>query len=257
MDEELPTYQIPAVQDAGCRLLCLMSMGARAFFEEEAEKATLIKDASAHSDHLRRIAELCDWLKEENLWFALSDSERKVMEKAPGQWSKRDQINASWRVEAAGCIAWALQLLVEIPAYDQSFRPGTIMDGIPQTGEATAEWLNGLIYRAEEEIRDARETAELWVWRSRTTQFQKNRDHHAGLPSDEEYQVIIENAAKRGQAEGCFTMFDGDFPAFGKKFADLSEAEWSSAKSIATERMWGLNWLCGYHHEWDEVPLDT
>jgi hypothetical protein len=35
------------------------------------------------------------------------------------------------------------------------------------------------------------------------------------------------------------------------------DSEWSEMTSIARERQYGLNWMCGYSSDWDDVPTDT
>ena len=42
-------------------------------------------------------------------------------------------------------------------------------------------------------------------------------------------------------------------------YRDLTDEEWSSIRSIAFERHFALNWLCGYapDNRWDETPTDT
>src|SRR5579871_4960160 len=51
---------------------------------------------------------------------------------------------------------------------------------------------------------------------------------------------------------------DGDFPAFGNPYWDISEEEYSIATSIAVERHQALNWICGRapNNRWDETPTD-
>jgi len=45
----------------------------------------------------------------------------------------------------------------------------------------------------------------------------------------------------------------------GKAYRDLSAHEWHEVGSIAVQRHFTLNWLCGYAPEnrWDETPTDT
>ena len=57
--------------------------------------------------------------------------------------------------------------------------------------------------------------------------------------------------------EGHFEPIDDDSPAFGKTYRDLTDDEWSTMHSIATERLYALNWLCGYAANWDDVRCDT
>jgi hypothetical protein len=71
------------------------------------------------------------------------------------------------------------------------------------------------------------------------------------------YEKIIKAAAQHWQKQGLFKAIKGDYPAFGKSYAKLTEDEWQSCRSIATERLYGLNWLCGYAADWDRVPTGT
>ena len=49
------------------------------------------------------------------------------------------------------------------------------------------------------------------------------------------------------------------FLAFGKAYRDLGPEEYAIATSIARERHFALNWLCGHApgNRWDETPTDT
>ena len=47
------------------------------------------------------------------------------------------------------------------------------------------------------------------------------------------------------------------YPARGKAYCELTDEEWQEMRSIATERLYGLNWLCKYSANWDLVPTGT
>lgn len=240
-------------QDAARRLLCLMSQGARGYFEGELTTG----NAADPVDAREQIDALLDWLRSEGLWPHLSAREGAVMTKPTGRWTHRDQINAGWRTESAGVIAWSLRLLDNIPPYDREFRPLHIMDVIPQTGESTNDFIRAAAFRFEDEIEEARQLAELWLWRSRTQRHLVNPETGSGTTTPEQYaQYVLESAANREQ-EGQFKAIDGDYPAFGKAYRDLSPDEHQRANSIAQERLWGLNWLCDEEADWDQVDLST
>ena len=107
--------------------------------------------------------------------------------------------------------------------------------------------------RSESEIGAARETAEAWLWRARTTFIQKNPEKYPPLDGWT-YEEIIGAAAKNLQEKGLFKAIRNDFPAVGKSYAELSDEEWQTLRSIAGERLYGLNWICGYAEDWDRVP---
>lgn len=48
-----------------------------------------------------------------------------------------------------------------------------------------------------------------------------------------------------------------DFPAFGKAYVELDADEYAVTTSIAQERHFALNRLCGYSRDWDKTPTDT
>ena len=70
---------------------------------------------------------------------------------------------------------------------------------------------------------------------------------------------IVRMAAQNAAADGLFEAIDGDFPAFGRPYAQLTADEWFQVTSIAMERHRALNWLCGYApgNKWEETPTDT
>jgi hypothetical protein len=244
---------IPTPDQAARRLLCLMSLAARAFFEGQLRS----EDPDEREEGGRQIDGLRRWLEQEDLLRHFSAAERPLAEKPPGEWNDRDRINSSWRAESAGVIAWSSRLVESIPPYDTEFRPRGIIEAIPQTGEPTAEWISAAAFRCEDDIAEAREIAEFWLWRSRTMRLQADADKHPKPTPPAKYLEYVRSAAKTGESNGWFTMIDDDFPAFGKAYANLSPAEHSRATSIAQERLWGLNWIRGYEADWDEVPLDT
>jgi hypothetical protein len=71
--------------------------------------------------------------------------------------------------------------------------------------------LSAACLRPKSEIKKAREAAELWFWRARTTLFQKAPDESRGgteTPLDQ----IVESVALRAEQDGIFRTIDKDFP---------------------------------------------
>ncbi|HEY4216444.1 MAG TPA: DUF4272 domain-containing protein [Gemmatimonadaceae bacterium] len=174
----------------------------------------------------------------------------------PRSVTERQVINTSWRAEAVHCLAWALGLVEKIPDYDVQSDPDTIMPLIRT--ESLREFCMSAKLRSSDEIEDAREIAELWHWRSRTRQLQQEgRVRPDGEPS---FDQIVRQVAPRMAAEGMLpSTVEEDFPVLGRAYRDLSDGDWFGARSIAMERHFALNWLCGYAegNEWDETPTDT
>jgi hypothetical protein len=72
---------------------------------------------------------------------------------------------------------------------------------------------------------------------------------------DSENEALARRRATSWRAEGAIPEpIDGDFPAFGKAFRELAADEHAAVAATALERLYALNWLCGYASDWDSVP---
>jgi len=232
------------------RVICLMVFAARAYFEGEIQCPT-----DPDFDAAGSIALLDQWLQQEGLWEKLSEEETKLMCRQGGEWARQEQVSGGWRSESAGAIAWALGLL-EMRPYDIQFRPGHVMDVIPERGQPTGEWIAKAAFRPCDDITEQRDVAELWLWRARAEHSRRtdpDREPVAGMT----YDQIIAESASNCQKSGWFTALEDDFPAMGKPYFRLAEAEFQIMHSIAWERLYGLNWLCDEQKDWDRVECDT
>jgi len=187
----------------------------------------------------------------------MEESERDMLEQRPTELSFHDFLQSSWVAESLGCMLWAVGRIGGLPPWDTQFDPETLQPFVMESDEATAA---GMRLRPIEELRKAREAAELWHWRSRTRYLTERGDKvPAGLPFDS-YDAIARMTAKAAVERGMLASTIGDdFPALGKPYRDLTADEWSLVTSIAMERHRALNWLCGYApaNRWDETPTST
>ena len=237
-------------QIAAERLICLMVVGARCYFEGD-----ITQPSGSDIDPDKSVSLLEAWLRQENLWGKLSTKESIMMSKPPGNWTGRERISLGWRSESAGIIAWGLGLL-EMRPYDTQFRPGHIMDVVPERGQPTGTWITAARFRAIQEIQEERDRAELWLWRARVEQNRKTNPGFEPVPGKTYGQLIAESACN-GQMDGWFRMIENDYPAKGKPYARLTESEYQIMHSIAWERLYGLNWICDEEKDWDKVQTDT
>jgi hypothetical protein len=176
-----------------------------------------------------------------------SPQERELLARPPAEWDEQEVTDALWRGEALGTLGWALQLVADLPAYDAPF---------DQAAVARELAFEGAALRGADEIEQARETARLWHWRARTTLLQ--REATVELPERwTSFDQLIAAAAMRGYEEGKLPApLRGDFRAFGKIYRHLDERQQALAHSIAAERHYALEWLCG-EASWDDVETDT
>jgi hypothetical protein len=204
--------------------------------------------------HESLAADLDTWLRATGLEREQSPEERRMFRQQLGLWPAEDIIDASWRMEALGMFVWALGHTKELPPWDTQIDQSSVIQPVGLMSDPRPFEQSSL--RPDDEVARARDLAELWHWRARTTQLQRRGgvEPPAGLTFEE----VIARTAHGAHAAGDIpTLIDDDFPAFGKSYADLDDTEYATATSIAAERHFALNWLCGYADEWDETPTDT
>jgi hypothetical protein len=200
-------------------------------------------------------------LRQAGLWQYVSPVERDLAGSTIVTMTPQQQVNASWRVESAQVLMWALSLIPRLPPYDTQ-ASHDLLKQIPSAD--IARFVSSARLRNESEIDRARADAELWHWRSRTRQLiedgrEFSADKQTRAAGFSSYDDIVRFTAKKLAEEGRISAIDEDFPAKGKAYRKLSAEEWSEVQSITMERHFALNWLCGYapENEWDETPTDT
>lgn len=236
---------------AARRSLCIASILARTNLESEARLESRDK-SSENSDSFFQKKQR-EFLQENGLWDALSSRERTLLEKPYGSWSTQEIADGQWRAEALGIMLWALNQIHDIPPYDKESSAEGVMNALPSPG-SSRQFVSSAALRNENEIREARNVAELWLWRARTTQLQLSG---ASPPDGWTFEKIISTAAEAAQHKKLFTPIEHDFPALNKAYSKLSDEEWHTLRSIAQERLYALNWLCKYADDWDAVPTGT
>ncbi len=247
-----------AAMAAAQRALCLRAMICRSVVEAKLQCLQANPGMAGHvnPDQLNQDARhINEWLANESLWHCLSAKEKNLLNAKPGTWKPQAVKDASWRLEALEVISWALGWGQSIAPYDQQINSESFELGSP-TFPATHALIDAAHLRPEAEILQAREIAEAWLWRARTTRIQKGPEAQPA-PEGWTYEKIIAETARHWEKIGAFKALDGDYPALGKPYRDLTPSEWETLNSIATERLYGLNWICLQAKDWDHVPVNT
>jgi hypothetical protein len=259
----------PSAKDAARRLLVLKYVVVyaltapprdmlRSLFQrwDSEDREKLTSDAEARRE------EFWHSLRVDNIWESVSSSERELAGTTIVTMSPQQQVNASWRIEAAQVLMWALGLIAPLPPYDNQ-ASHDLLNQIP-SGDMPTFVLSAHL-RNHLEIERARADAELWHWRSRTRQLiEQGREFPANEQSRaagfNSYHDIVRFTARKFAGEGRMpACIEEDFPAKGKAYRKLSAQEWSELTSITMERHFALNWLCGYApgNDWDKTPGPT
>lgn len=184
-----------------------------------------------------------------------SECEWALLAKPVGAWTYRERTDTGWYYEHLGVLLAVLHLSPGLSPYDTQFHvPFEEFGWIPH--HSVSEVVDKTKMRPEAEIQQARDMAELWLWRARTEIHRQ----HQPVPQTPgwTYPQIIKLAAEQAVENGWIkeTAKD-DFPAYGKAYSDLDEKERRLCHSIALERLRIFNWLCGRGTDIDDVEVDT
>lgn len=246
--------RIVSTQVVAKRALCLMALVQRANAEYQLHPAPGDSKSPFAPPPSDLDARISSWLRSEGLWDSASQVEKALMGKPLGSWTRQEVADSQWREESVDVLLWALQPDALMAAYDVPFLTIGKMKSLGSPPQAEA-FVRSAKLRPEAEILKARDIAELWLWRSRTTQLQK--EHYSPPKGEPGLEQIVSMTVAKAQKDGLFTPIHDDFPALGKPYSKLTDSKWQTLHSIATERLYALNWLCGYAENWDAVPTGT
>lgn len=236
------------------RALCLIALVQRANAEYQLHPASSDSKSPSDPPPSDLDTRINSWLRSQGLWDSASQVEKELMGRPLGSWTRQEVADGQWREESLEVLLWALRPDAPMAAYDVPFLTTGMMKSLGSPPQAE-EFVRSAKLRPEGEILKARDVAELWLWRSRTTQLQK--EHYSPPKGEPGLEQIVSMTIAKAQKDGLFTPIQDDFPALGKAYAELTDSEWQTLHSIATERLYALNWLCGYAENWDEVPTGT
>jgi len=216
-----------------------------------AKKQKLIEESRT------QFAVVVQQVKEAGLWADMNSDERNFMQAGMREVDRQALLDASWLAEPLACLGWALNNIARVPPYDQQVDPKTFEDLFK---EPLTEILPKVSLRSAEEIREERDLADLWHWRSRTRQLQESGRMPARIGGKLTMEEVIQMSSTKAAENGAFPAPIGhDFPTFGKPYREASPDEFSTMTSISMERHRAFNWLCGYapSNRWYETPTET
>jgi hypothetical protein len=226
----------------------------RATSSEADWKASVSQAAAMQAARLKALDK---WRKQFSPW------ERHFLATTLDTMSEQQHRDAMWRLEAFQVLAWALGHVPKLPRYDMQ-ADERIIRAWPPAGFARDPGKAARLVPSDTLIH-AREVAELWHWRSRTRMLiDRGEAWPRELSRPEEglisYDAVARMAARAAKERGDLAhIIEDDFLAFGKAYRNLDASEYSIVTSIAKERHFALNWLCGYApgNRWDETPTET
>lgn len=256
----------PSAPEVAERLLILRSQIAHAVLNPPPSYLAEVLREAGEAERKKSMQEwdekrnlLCAALRVSGLWPEMTANEQRFVSTSAYELDQEDYYDAGWKVEAALCLLWALDMISELPPYDSETDPKIIIK-IPPDHDHAYQLIRKAKLRKETEIDDARDTAELWHWRSRMREL----DEQGVTPPKKSRFATLEEAirytaSKHSQEGHIPALIDGDFPAFQKAYRSLTEKEWTSIRTVSIERHHAFNWLCGYapKNRWDKTPVET
>lgn len=203
-----------------------------------------LENEEIHSENAASHVEpLTEWVNDV-LRLGCTQAELERHNKPLGNLTERESLDDSWDVEAAWPLIWALGLAQMPPWDEERTSPDSIEDFFDFPDPET--WQPDLTLRRIEEIEEAAMAYETRMWRLR----------HAADVGDVGYARKL---LKRAHLLGHVALApDGDLAlSNGESLSEKSEEYCRHLVSIVTERLCGLNWLCGQEREWDMVNPDS
>ena len=149
----------PTVDEVSDRALVLYAFVRRGAIEYVVGETEGDPSRIAQAEAARREAD--DWLEREDVWRAVTDDERRLLEAPSGSWPREAVADAMWRKESLGTVLWALEHVEEMPAYGLEFEQQRLDEAIMRYGSVAAFRREGRL-RSEEQLEAAWLEADAW-----------------------------------------------------------------------------------------------
>jgi len=233
---------------AARRTFCLSAV----FLRGEVEQGLLLPAShECHYAHLKKNAQLIDWLTRFDFWKDLSEVEKSKLMPEPGTWSHDDIIWASWQTESLGTLLWCLRKINVMPSMDSLFDSMALVRNIPLLGEPQ-DFMRSSVLRPPETISRLYKEIELWNWRVHVSVA---KEMGLSPPTSWTWSKIIRVTIELANREGILSEpVEDDFPCFGRPFRKLDKTHIQQVASASTERLRALAWITRRTSSWDELP---
>lgn len=166
----------PAAGEVARRTLALAALWLRSQIEVEAVLEESRTWAEAEAERLVLLA----WLRSSGVHADLSMDELPLLEIEVGSLAPDCLVDATWRVEAAVPLLWALGVLSDMPPHDEEIHAAALVERVPVTLASGArecdEFAARATLRGPEEIRRQRDHAQAWQDRTATEDFPEEED---------------------------------------------------------------------------------
>ena len=162
----------------------------------------------------------------------------------------QESVNATWRLEGLGVLAWALQLF-EMPQYDTLV---DVNDLFPAIGFLNTDGVQDVLSNAATQLRPSDELDEFSAqmlalhWRVRDYSLR---------PQAMNFREFGENCWFGPIDVSWAQLVDDDLAIEGTAISKASEELVSRTQSLAMERHLAINWLQGWSEIYSETDTST
>ena len=222
--EEVPAAR-PSADRVARRAMALAAVGARALLEQEAD---------VDADQTRR--RILAWVDDIGIGDELEPDEWKVLQTPVRKLLPRDSLNAGWRLEGLGVLAWALNRFA-LPPHDQLCDPGQLLPSVGLlNGERARAILSEPPLRPAGEVDDFRERQFAVHWRVRNFRLKPEAMDFAAFARTAWFGPLDVTGVR---------LVDNDLAIGDDAIAAAPKDRVQMAMSAAQERHLAVNWLHG------------
>jgi hypothetical protein len=213
----------PSPARIGARLVALVAVAARALTEYDGRDVEEARDG------------ILEWVRAVGTTAELEDFESVILLRAPGEMEEAETAHGSWQIEGAVVLAWALDLLDNLPAHDEAVDPA-VVSGLLRfpDADATRKLLSSGARRHHAIVDDEAERHYAIYWR--LCEFTSN-------PRELDLEAFVHAGSSGSLRFERVPLFGGDRAVGGVPIADADADSVEVALSIAAERLRALNWL--------------
>jgi hypothetical protein len=229
----------PTPERVARRALALTAVTARALLEQDDPSQPWVQEN--HRDTLA-------WVEAIGIGDEFEPDEWKVLQRPPGTLDERAKINATWRLEGLGVLAWALGRF-ELPPYDQLVNPQVLIGsfGFPKE-EPARQLLAKPSLRSSEELEAFCKQMLGLHWRLRDYTLR---------PQAMDFREFARNCWFGTLDLTPFRLIDNDLALGDYAINDAPEDVFGSVMSAAMERHMAINWLTSGGNVYSETDTST
>lgn len=236
-DEDPPERTPPTVERVVRRAYALAAVVRRGLIEHESEG----REAEVGAAALRA------WLERHGLWDELEPAEAALLTMPPGDLDPQATINAVWRAEGVGVLAWALGRR-ELPPHDEVGDVALLERALDAGSRGRPALLDGATLRSTAELEAMQRRLLTVHWRTVDFRVQPRRI---------DFPAVARQFPAGFLDLAGLPLAEGDLAIGGLPIDVADEESVDRASSIAVERHLAIEWLLGGHPLYSEVDAST